>query len=290
MVRHDLFPYDEQILTIIDGDAKNTVIHQKFQNQGNSTKLISNIDIHLRGILTPIQYFPTQNFNHAMDSALSEFIAYSLEKSKNEKIVDDIYRDILKRPADGEALHYFVPLLEKNEITPEEIKTEIYDSEEYNVTIGIILKSVDQLTDNTKNTIDELYEIVLRRSADTQGMAHFGTLLELEKMTDVNIRDELLKSLEFGSLPVETRSLDMISEDTKDYINFIHHEVTGQPADKKILRVFGILMDSKCSELEWMYTDTVESSKDCKNWGMTKSELDSFMQTYGTARACRVDC
>ena len=27
LVRHDLFPYDKQILTIIDGDAKNTTIH-----------------------------------------------------------------------------------------------------------------------------------------------------------------------------------------------------------------------------------------------------------------------
>jgi len=283
LVRHDLFPYDEQILTVIDGDAKNTVIHQKFQNQGNSTKLISNIDIHLTGILTPIQYIPKHNFSNAMDSALSEFIAYSLEKSQNEKIVDDIYRDILKRPADGEALHYFVPLLEKNEITPEEIKTELYDSEEYNATLGLNLKPIDQLTDNTKNTIDELYEIILRRSADPEGLRHFGTLLEMEKITEAYIRDSLVNSSEFSALPIETRSLDMVSEETKEYINFIHKEITGQPADDKIIRVFGIFMDSKsCS------TDV--AILNCKNWVMTDGEVYSFMNEYGNARACRINC
>jgi len=289
LVRHDLFPYDEQILTVVDGDAEYTVIHQKFQNQGNSTKLITDIDIQLRGILSPVQYLPTQNFSHAMDSVLSEFVNYSLEKSKNEKIVDDIYRDILKRPADEEAFHYYTLLLGKNEITPEEIKTGLYDSEEYN-SLHIGLKSLDQLTDNTRDTIDELYEIVLRRSADKEGMIYFGTLLELEKMTDANIRDELLKSSEFGSLPVETRSLDMISENAKEYINFIHHGITGYPADKKILRVFGTFMDSKCNETEWMDMNIAESFKDCKNWGMTESEVYTFMNSHGTARACRVNC
>ena len=47
---------------------------------------------------------------------------YATEKTKNERIVDDLYREILKRPADQEGLDYFTALLEKNEITPELIK------------------------------------------------------------------------------------------------------------------------------------------------------------------------
>ena len=70
LVRHDLFPYDEQILTVIDGDAENTVIHQKFQKQDNSTKLITNIEINLSGILSPFQYIPQTNFNHAFKKGL----------------------------------------------------------------------------------------------------------------------------------------------------------------------------------------------------------------------------
>ena len=86
LVRHDLFPYDKQILTIIDGDAKNTTIHQKFQNQGNSTKLTTDVKIELSGILTPFQFIPQHNFYNGMDTILSEFVTYSLEKSENELI------------------------------------------------------------------------------------------------------------------------------------------------------------------------------------------------------------
>ena len=229
LVRHDLFPYDEQILTIIDGDAKNTTIHQKFQNQGNSTKLTTDVKIELSGILTPFQFIPQHNFHNAMDTVLSEFVTYSLEKSENEKIVDDIYRDILKRPADQEALFYFTTLLEKNEITPEEIKTALYDSEEYNATLP--LKGLDELTDETKETIDEFYQITLRRSADHEGMQHFGSLLEYEKITELEIITQLLKSTEFHGLPQESRNFNIISKENMDIIINTYFETTGKDAD-----------------------------------------------------------
>ena len=229
LVRHDLFPYDKQILTIIDGDAKNTTIHQKFQNQGNSTKLTTNVKIELSGILTPFQFIPQHNFHNGMDTILSEFVTYSLEKSENEKIVDDIYRDILKRPADQEALFYFTTLLEKNEITPEEIKTALYDSEEYNSTLQ--LKGLDELTDETKEIIDEFYQITLRRGADHEGMQHFGSLLEYEKITELEIITQLLKSTEFQGVANETRSFDIISKENMDIIINTYFETTGKDAD-----------------------------------------------------------
>lgn len=229
LVRHDLFPYDEQILTITEGDAKNTTIHQKFQNQGDSTKLTTDVKIELSGILTPFQFIPQHNFHNGMDTILSEFVIYSLEKSENEKIVDDIYRDILKRPADQEALFYFTTLLEKNEITPEEIKTALYDSEEYNTTLP--LKGLDELTDETKETIDEFYQITLRRNADHEGMQHFGSLLEYERITEMYIITQLLKSSEFQGLPSENRNFDIISKENMDIIITTYFETTGKDAD-----------------------------------------------------------
>ena len=226
VVRHDLFPYDEQIITVIEGDAKNTVIHQKFQDQDDSTKLITDIEINLSGILAPFQLTPQHNFRHGMDTILSEFVIYSLEKTKNEKIVDDLYRDILKRPVDQEGLDYFTALLEKNEITPELIRSTLYTSEEYIDSLPINLKNLDELTDETKNTIDELYEITLRRGADDAGMKYFGTLLENEKLTEVDIITELLTSSEFDSLPTESRSFDAISEDNIDMVKTIYFEIT----------------------------------------------------------------
>ena len=231
VVRHDLFPYDEQIITVIEGDAKNTVIHQKFQGQDDSTKLITDIEINLSGILAPFQLTPQHNFRHGMDTILSEFVIYSLEKTKNEKIVDDLYRDILKRPVDQEGLDYFTALLEKNEITPEQLKLELYASEEY-IFSNLDLIDVDELTDETKNTINEFYEITLRRGADETGMQHYGTLLESERVNEVYIITELLTSSEFDSLPSESRSFDTISKDNIDVIKTVYFEITGKDAVK----------------------------------------------------------
>ena len=278
LVRHDLFPYDEQILTIIDGDAENTVIHQKFQKQGNSTKLITDIEINLSGILSPFQYIPRTNFNHAMGTVLVSFAEYATEKTKNERIVDDLYREILKRPADQEGLNYFTALLEKNEITPELIKLSLSASEEYLVSLPIELKDVDELTDETKNTINELYEIILRRGADTEGMQHFGSLLEGDRgVTELYIITELLKSDEFDKLPVETRvgqyvGYDKISKENIDIIKTVYFETTGKDVEKiiestsialKYALSIGAMSEERFIELKsegniillWMYGD-----------------------------------
>ena len=151
LVKHDFFPFEKQVLTVIEGDAKNTVITQKFQNQGNSTKLITDVEIKLTGILTGFGFLPQSNVNHAMNTILSSFIEYSIEKTQNEKIVDDIYRDILKRSADQEGLTYFVSLLDQKKITIEEIKIELYNSEEYeNTFLSSDFKNIDELSLETK--------------------------------------------------------------------------------------------------------------------------------------------
>ena len=278
LVRHDLFPYDEQILTVIDGDAENTVIHQKFQKQDNSTKLITDIEINLSGILSPFQYIPRTNFNHAMGTVLVSFAEYATEKTKNERIVDDLYREILKRPADQEALDYFTALLEKNEITPELIKLALYDSEEYLFSLPLDLIAVDELTDETKNTINELYEIILRRGADTKGLQHFGSLLEGDRrVTELYIITELLKSDEFDKLPSETRvyefvGYDKISKENIDIIKTVYFETTGKDVEKiiestnkalKYALSIGAMSEERFIELKsegniillWMYGD-----------------------------------
>ena len=144
--------------------------------------------------------------------------------------MDDLYREILKRPADQEGLDYFTALLEKNEITPELIKLALYDSEEYLFSLPIELKDVDELTDETKNTINELYEITLRRGADETGTKYFGSLLEHEKFTELDIITELLKSREFKMLPVEIRYLDGISKENLDILFTTYFETTGRDA------------------------------------------------------------
>ena len=245
LIKQDFFPFEKQILTVIDGDAKNTVITQKFLIEGNSTKLITDVKVKLSGILTGFGFIPQSNAEHAMNTILSSFVEYSIDKSQNEKIVDDIYRDILKRSADQEGLDYFVALLEQKKITIEEIRIELYNSEEYqNTFLSSDFKNINELSLETKNTINDLYNEILRRDADPEGLRYFGSLLESEKSSKKIIRDELLRSSEFLSLPVETRNLDIISKDTQNIINSTNYELFDKKAEKKIIRIFGIFLES----------------------------------------------
>ena len=233
LIEQEFFPYDKQILTVIDGDAKNTIITQKFQNQGNSTKLITDIQIELSGALTPFGFIPQLNFNNAMNTILSNFIEYSAEKTQNEKIVDDIYRDILKRSADKEGLFYFISLLEQNKTTPDEIRIALYDSDEYaSRFLSSDLKNIDELSDEVKNSIDEFYELILRRSADPAGMQHFGSLLESKKFTEVDIIKELLNSSEFNSLPTDPRRSDLLYKDSNSKVVALYYQYSGLIEEK----------------------------------------------------------
>ena len=110
------------------------------------------------------------------------------------------------------------------------LKSIIKNSREYNFPI----KDLDELTDETKKTIDELYEITLRRGADETATKYFGSLLEHEKFTELDIITELLKSSEFKTLSVETRHLDGISKENMDIIITTYFETTGRDASKNM--------------------------------------------------------
>ncbi|RZD43751.1 MAG: hypothetical protein CXT78_07605, partial [Thaumarchaeota archaeon] len=103
LVKHSFIPYTEHTMEILDGDAKGTTIHQLFSNEGNSTKLTTSTKVDFKGILTPFSYLPESNVHHAMDTVVTSFHNYakghdSLAKNK----IDDLYREILLRPADKE--------------------------------------------------------------------------------------------------------------------------------------------------------------------------------------------
>ena len=151
----------------------------------------------------------------------------------------------MKRSADQEGLNYFVALLDQKKITIEEIRMELYDSKEYqNIFVPSDFKNTDELSLETKNTINDLYNKILRRDADPEGLRYFGSLLESEKYSKQIIRDELLRSSEFISLPVETRNLDIISKDIQNIINSTNYELFDKKAEKKIIRIFGLFLES----------------------------------------------
>ena len=245
LVSHTILPLNEQIIKVLDGDAKDTVIIQKFEEQGEFTTLTTKANLKLSGILTPFKFLPIINFNHALETIVSSFVNYSIEKTKNEKIVDDLYREILKRPADLSGLEHFSSLLDNKEITSDEIRNELLNSDEYkSVILRSNIKQVDELNDNTKKFIDDLYLTILRRHVDVEGLQYFGSLLESNSTTKETIRDELIMSKEFISLPVETRSLDIVRDEYQEFINATHYQVYGKYADKKTIRVFGVFLES----------------------------------------------
>ena len=254
IVEHTTEPYHKQIIKVIDGDAQGTTINQTFESIGNSTEILIDIDLKTRGILAPFAFLPLPNVNNAIDTIVTTFVDYSKRSyNQNEKIIDDLYREILLRPADSQGLIKFSTLLEKEKMTVNEIRNELLNSEEYHsMILPSDLKEISDLSKNTKNSIDELYNIILRRNADTTGLQYFGSALENGKMTLSEIRSAILISDEFYSLPVETRELEETYRLNESWqiVNQTYYEIHGNYPDKKIVRAYGVFFESGDLTLE----------------------------------------
>ena len=51
-------------------------------------------------------------------------------KKSNKIIIDDLYREILRRPADNYSLQYYDSLLESGKMTVEDIRKALLESDE----------------------------------------------------------------------------------------------------------------------------------------------------------------
>ena len=123
---------NQHLMEILDGDAKNSKIIQTFEEIGNSTKITTDVDIKFKGLLSVLRFIPQQNLMHATETALDAFLHYAKGfDDQNEKLVDDVYREILQRPADNEGLVYYSEQLKNKKMTPEEIKEILRNSDEY---------------------------------------------------------------------------------------------------------------------------------------------------------------
>jgi len=148
--------------------------------------------------LSPFSYLPKGNLDHASDTVISSFTNYiQLSKNETKKIIDDLYREILLRPADTEAFEHWGSLLDSGAMTVDEIRTEILNSDEKkSLLVSQEMKTVDELDDETKKIIDDLYREILLRPADTEAFEYWGSLLENENITKLELRKSILKSQE----------------------------------------------------------------------------------------------
>ena len=251
---HIIEPYHKQVIEVIDGAAQGTTITQTFEPYDNKTKISIDIDLKAGGILTPFSYLPVINANSAIDTIVQSFVEYSTRSyTLNEKIVDDLYREMLLRPVDIHGLVTYSTLLDEEKITIEEIRNELSNSEEYQSNIlRANLKDISDLSEDTKNSIDELYDIILRRNADTNALQIFGSALENGNMSLSDISKVLLTSDEFSGNPVETREKSETYELNENWktVKILYHEIHGAPPEYKIMRSYGILFESGVLTLE----------------------------------------
>jgi len=183
------------------------------------TKIDSTIELNFEGLLSPFSYLPKRNLEHASDTVISTFTDYMEIKTENGRIVDELYREILLRPADKEALEYWGTLLENGTMTVDNVRTEILNSDEGKLMIALKeMKTVEELDNETKRIIDELYREILLRPADKEAFEYWGTLLENEIINKIELRKNILKSQEAISLKTHSGELS-------DTIFDIFHEV-----------------------------------------------------------------
>ena len=207
LVKHIMSPPFNHTIQIIDGPAKGTVMNQLFEDNNPGTKITNNLEFEFEGILTPLKFLPKQNAAHAIGTIISSFETYGkISGNYNHKIIDDLYREILLRPADPEGLQHFGSLLESGKITEDEIRAQLLNSDErklyeksilkqkirlqYNNTIPFIEKfnqltadeilSETKLSLDTKNELISFYDDQFSRLPESFELQYFGSLIESE--------------------------------------------------------------------------------------------------------------
>ena len=227
LASHTMYPYDKYIIEVMEGDAKGTKLIQDFTvinteieklPECNSpfdecTKIDSQVELNLEGLLSPFSYLPKGNLDHASDTVITSFTNYMKIKTKSEKIIDDLYREILLRPADTEAFEYWGSLLESEKITKLELRKNILKSEE-----AISLKmhtALEKLAEVSVYIIfHEVYEIngLYREVINGNPTGFFVLdpridLVELKNMVKKNTYRLNIEEITFDELRLELQQL-----------------------------------------------------------------------------------
>lgn len=249
LAKHTMIPYNEHTIEILDGDAKGTKIIQTFTGDEELTKMKTKVELKLKGILKPMYYVSKDNFAHALNTINSSFVQHThILDSENAKIIDDIYRDLLLRPVDIEALGFWLDGLENATITEEEIRNEVLNSRERKI-LEFNSLSVDEqlmrISDETKTIIDNLYLDVLDRPVDKNGLAGWGILLENELMTEEEIRELIEKSEE------------------KQFYDYLQD--AQEQHEKTVREIFMLALDREPTQDELEYYTKMISDRDMEN-------------------------
>ena len=246
LVSHTMYPYDKHIVEVMDGDAKGTKLMQDFttinteieklpecdQSFDGCTKIDSRVELNLKGLLSPFSYLPKGNLDHASDTVISSFTNYmQLSKNETKKIIDDLYREILLRPADTEAFEYWGSLLESGKITKLELRKSILKSEE-----AISLKrysAFGDASDSIHDIFHEVYELdgPYKEVVKVEGTCSSGTTgtacnlvsivydprIDLNKLADMVEKNKYRLNIEEITLEELRLELEQLKENGIDF-------------------------------------------------------------------------
>lgn len=237
LVKHTFIPFQTHSIEILEGDAKNTTIIQNFTSIGNETEIETNVNFELNGVLSTLAFLPKSNYEHAMNTILTNFENYAkISEDYFTKTVDDIYREILFRPADKEGLLHYSKLLRNGDITENDLKELLLNSDEKKHTLNPReLLNISDLSTKTQNIIHNVYLEFLTRPADPTGLQYYGTLLETEKITPDDFRDAIFNS-------DEALKVRLQDDPIRIEIDNLHMEIFGQHADSSTLSKFSPLI------------------------------------------------
>ena len=242
LVKHTMIPYEEQIIEVINGDARGTKITQTFTGDDLSTKISTKIKLQLKGLLTPIQFFPKSNFGHAMITVNSSFADYAKQfDSPYKKIIDDTYREILLRPADQTAFEYWVPSLENGKKTKVDIENALINSTEKQYLNLIMLTDeeiIGKISDGNKKIIDDIYREILLRPVEEKALAYWGALLEVGLMDKNGVIKQIQDSPESLQLKSLTDPAAIIKMNLEKSVIEQYYAVFGKNPDKKTLEYY----------------------------------------------------
>jgi len=175
-------------------------------------------------------------------------------KNQYRKALTDLFEELLLRKIDNKGMNQYTSLLIKNEISMEEIRKEIINSQEYFDRIETDMQNIPkEKLQEAKERVSNLFMEILQREADEKGLKRYSISLASEKMTEEEIKDEMMSSEE--SEFTMYKQIDSIPKQEQvkyeQIINKIYQEKLFRKADRMgLVRYMLFLSNGKMTERE----------------------------------------
>ena len=267
LLKHSVKSNIQQTFEVMNGEAKGTKITQDFVyiEEEQLTQIKTTTELNVKGFLKFITQIRPYTYSQLLNPMIDNLVLYAQGfENKSVELVDQIYLEILRRHADPEGLRYFVVLLESDQITPDEIREQLLNSEEKKFLLELHeIKSINQLDDETKEIVKNLYQEILYRPVDISGLQHYGSMLEANKITTKDLRNILLESEErkYALTKSEKKSNYDLKYETRIAVNELYKELLFRTVDSDGLAYYGSLLEANKITTEDLRNILLESEE-----------------------------